>query len=119
MASPPNSSIRDQYDELHRVLSLSPVTLETLANKFFRNHVIDLPVKQEITTSSTTRAGARTLLDHLILKVEQSSDYLPDIIDIMGAEASLVDIVRRMDSSRNGQYNNPIFSTIASHVLSL
>lgn len=89
----------NHYDELHKVLSVSPQTLESLANKYYQAHYIDLLVKSSI-TDSMGHAGAGILLDHLILKVEQSSDYLPSVISIMGLEVALINIVQKMDSCR-------------------
>ena len=90
--------LRARYPQLYNVLAESPPTRESLANKFYQTHFIDLLVKVEITSNSSGLVGARTLLDHLVLKVEQCSDYLPSVISIMGSEASLSDITRQMDA---------------------
>ena len=43
----------------------------------------------------------KLFLGHLCMKVEQSSDYLPGVIGILGYEVSLVDIVERMRTMRD------------------
>ncbi len=92
--------LRARYDKLYNVIAASPQTRESLANKFYQMHFIDLHVKVEVTSNSSGLVGARTLLDHLVLKVEQCSDYLPSVISIMGSETSLSDITGEMDAHR-------------------
>ena len=96
------SIIRGHYADIHRQLCLSPPTLGSLANQYYQAHIIDIDVKLAITTDPNGKPhGATTLLDHLILKVEQDSQYLPRIISIMNTAASLTDIVQRMGDGIN------------------
>ena len=92
----PTSIIRQYYNDIHRILRFSPPTLESLANKYFQAHIIDLDVRSAITGPSDKSAGATVLLDHLILRTEQNSEHLPKIIAVMSSAASLSDIVQRM-----------------------
>ncbi len=101
------SIIRGHYADIHRILRLSPPTLESLANQFFQAHFIDLDVKLAITTDPHLIAhGASTFLNHLILKVEQDSQYLPRIISIMSTAALLTDMVRKMGDGINVKCTN-------------
>ena len=90
------TGIRQHYSDIHRILRLSPPTLESLTNKYFQAEIIDLDVRSAITDPSEKKSGATVLLDHLILKIEQNSEYLPTIIEIMSSAGSLNDIVQRM-----------------------
>ena len=91
----PASVLRRHFADLHKVISQSRETRISLANRFYQTNLIDSHVNSSITDSDGC-AGAQTLLGHLSMKVEQSADYLPLVIDILGREVSLLDIVERM-----------------------
>ena len=107
----PSSVLRHHYADLHKVISQSRETRISLANRFFQTRLIDFHVLSSITDSDGC-AGAQTLLGHLSMKVEQSSDYLPGVIDILGCEVSLIDIVERMNVFRRDVSPDPIDVTI-------
>ena len=110
----PSSVLRHHYADLHKVISQSKETRISLANRFFQSHLIDFNVLSSITTDSDGVAGAQTLLGHLCMKVEQSSDYLPGVIDILGCEVSLIDIVEKMNVFRRDASLSPTDVTITS-----
>ena len=58
-------------------------------------------------SSSDGRTAAKTLLDHLVLKVEQHFDYLPGVVSIMGRETLLADIVQKINSCSELQQPSP------------
>ena len=93
----PRSSIPKRYNvDLCNVLKNSPRTRVSLANKFYQARLIDLPMKK-LTTRSEEAKDADSLLEHLSLKVEQSSDFLPGIINIIGSETRLENIAKEMN----------------------
>ena len=109
----PTSVLRHHFADLHKVISQSRETRISLANRFFQTRLIDFHVLSSITDSDGV-AGAQTLLGHLSMKVEQSSDYLPGVIGILGCEVSLIDIVERMNVFRRDVSLSPTDVTITS-----
>ena len=107
----PSSVLRHHFADLHKVISHSRETRISLANRFYQTHLIDFHVLSSITDSDGC-AGAQTLLGHLSMKVEQSSEYLPGVIDILGCEVSLIDIVERINVFRRDLSPDPTDVTI-------
>ena len=98
----PRSSIPKRYNvDLYNVLKNSPRTRLSLANKFYQAHLIDLPMKNLITRSEEAKDTDSLLAENLSLKVEQSSDFLPGIISIIGSETSLDNIAKKMKTVMN------------------
>ena len=109
----PTSVLRHHFADLHKVISQSRETRISLANRFFQTRLIDFHVLSSITDSDGI-SGAQTLLGHLSMKVEQSSDYLPGVIGILRREVSLIDIVERMNVFRRNVSLSPTDVTITS-----
>ena len=84
--------IKNNFANLSRVLSVSRETLFSLSSLCYEVDLIDLPTKTSIITSNSL-VGAHALLDHLQLKAEQSKDYLKLILELLGKETALKEIV--------------------------
>ena len=91
------SVIQRHYKDLSRILCLSEDTLVSLSGSCYQADLIDLQTKKSITTS-TGQVGAGLLLDHLQLKIEQSPDYLPVVLQLMAGETALKEVVRKMEA---------------------
>ena len=92
-----SSVIQSHYKDLSKILCLSEDTLVSLSGSCYQVDLIDLQTKKSITTS-TGQVGAGLLLDHLQLKIEQSPDYLPVVLQLMAGETALKEVVRKMEA---------------------
>ena len=92
--------LRDYHGELCELLDASSETLNSFAGKLYSKKMIGKDIKREVIRTKGY-LGADTLLDHLMLKVEDKPQRFDTILEIMMKQETMRDIAERMKMDLN------------------
>ena len=95
MAVTPNI-IKRHYSALLRVFSTSQDTLFVITGGFYQAELIDRDTKNTIFTTTPLLASSRILLDHIEMKVDQSTDNVSSVLEVLEEQVALKEIVQKM-----------------------
>ena len=95
MAVTPNV-IQRHYSDLLRVFSTSQDTLFVITGGFYQAELIDRDTKNTIFTTTPLLASSRILLDHIEMKVDQSTDNVSSVLEVLEEQVALKEIVQKM-----------------------
>ena len=91
----PCKVLRKHHQELCRLLNTCPETRDSYVVSLYSSEMIDMATKNEVLRTKS-RLGPDTLLDHLMLKVEDKPQRLDTILEIMMEQETMSDIVEKM-----------------------
>ena len=84
------------HDEMCKILTVSKITLFSLAVKLYAERIIDIHTKSYVIKKGGFK-GADALLDLIKLKVDSKPEILPTVFKAMREQETLKDIVEKME----------------------
>lgn len=120
MATPssiPANSIRRHYTELANTIAVAPNLLLSLSMKFYEYSFIDVPAKSSINRSGGL-TGANVLLDYVMIRIDQSDQCIPAVMEILKKEVALNDIVQKIEKNDTVESVMPMLTPPLSPVVS-